>query len=224
MDKVARSRWRAPRLQACRAQPTPPRIDCSGARLEGYEHCTVRVDDYLRCLSDWSDSATCDYAGQVLPQPDSCAVVVDACPSLYLGDPEAMPIEPCDEANAPLRKDEDDDIRGLDPCRPVPARLVVLGDSIAACTGLPDDADCAPELLADSLRETMAPELRYEFHAQPGADMAGAIARQQEVEPGPGHVLVWFFAGGNDLNSCATAGPLGAPSCVQALADAGPVC
>jgi lysophospholipase L1-like esterase len=101
--------------------------------------------------------------------------------------------------------DEDDDVRGLDRCRPVPARMVALGDSIAACTANidPDGSTaCAPTRIAEYLREHYAPGLIYEDHSVPGAITVHGPIQAQGVAPGPGHVFVWVYLGGNDLLSC----------------------
>jgi lysophospholipase L1-like esterase len=84
-----------------------------------------------------------------------------------------------------------------------PARLVVLGDSIAACmnVGGPSGAGCGPRLLADYLRTTYAPMLEYENRAVGGAVTTDVPARQLAlVAGGPGHVLVLVYVGGNDLS------------------------
>jgi lysophospholipase L1-like esterase len=83
-----------------------------------------------------------------------------------------------------------------------PSRLVVLGDSIAACfnVGGKDGPACSPRMLADHLRTTYAPVLVYENRAVNGAITTDVPARQlATVEGGPGHVLVLVYVGGNDL-------------------------
>jgi lysophospholipase L1-like esterase len=84
-----------------------------------------------------------------------------------------------------------------------PARLVVLGDSIAACfnVGGPTGAACSPRMLGDYLQATYAPGLKVENLAMGGAITTDVPARQLPlVAGGPGHVLVLVYVGGNDLS------------------------
>jgi lysophospholipase L1-like esterase len=84
-----------------------------------------------------------------------------------------------------------------------PARLVVLGDSIAACfnVGGPTGAACSPRMLADYLQTRYAPALKYENRAVNGAITTDVPSSQlATVASGPGHVLVLVYVGGNDLS------------------------
>jgi lysophospholipase L1-like esterase len=85
---------------------------------------------------------------------------------------------------------------------PRPARLVVLGDSITACSnvgGKMADA-CSLKKLYDYVKATYAPALVYDNQAVGGA-VSADVPRQQlaAVKPGPGRVLVVVYVGGNDL-------------------------
>jgi hypothetical protein len=94
------------------------------------------------------------------------------------------------------------DVYGIDVCRSTPRRLIVLGDSIAACSGLSgmaESPDCFGMLIADHLRGQLAPDLVTENHAAAGARTASLLQQAVEVEPGPGHVWVLVYAIGNDL-------------------------
>jgi lysophospholipase L1-like esterase len=83
-----------------------------------------------------------------------------------------------------------------------PARMIVLGDSIAACSNLggKDMATCSTTMLAAYLRTSYAPDLRYENQAMGGAVTTDVPGQQlATVEGGPGHALVLVYVGGNDL-------------------------
>jgi lysophospholipase L1-like esterase len=83
-----------------------------------------------------------------------------------------------------------------------PARMIVLGDSIAACqnVGGKMGADCSARKLYDYVKATYAPALVYENQAVGGAVTADVPARQLEaVKAGPGAVLLLVYVGGNDL-------------------------
>lgn len=87
-------------------------------------------------------------------------------------------------------------------CQPVPARMVVLGDSIPACVGVggKDSNDCAPKQLNDYLVETYGP-MTYENLSVGGA-VTTDVSNDQifDIEVGvPGHVIVVIYIGGNDL-------------------------
>ncbi len=85
---------------------------------------------------------------------------------------------------------------------PKPARLVILGDSIAACStvGGKDNADCAAKKLHVALEATN-PGLVYQNLAVGGAVTANVPDSQLAgVTTGPGHVLVVLTIGGNDLS------------------------
>jgi GDSL-like lipase/acylhydrolase family protein len=85
---------------------------------------------------------------------------------------------------------------------PRPTRMIVLGDSIAACSNLngKDDPNCSARMLADYVTASYAPALSYENLAVGGAVTTDVSATQLgTVTTGPGHVLVLVFVGGNDL-------------------------
>jgi lysophospholipase L1-like esterase len=86
--------------------------------------------------------------------------------------------------------------------RPRPARLVVLGDSIAACSNVGNEngADCSLKKLADYLKSHYAPQLSYENQAVGAAVTADVPAQQlATIEKRAGHALVLVYVGGNDL-------------------------
>jgi lysophospholipase L1-like esterase len=100
--------------------------------------------------------------------------------------------------------DTGDDTTTGDPgvCQPIPTRMVVLGDSIAACAvvGGKDSDDCGPKRLNDHLAANYGP-LTYENLAVGGAVTSDVPQYQlPDIEVGiPGHVLVMIYVGGNDL-------------------------
>ena len=87
-------------------------------------------------------------------------------------------------------------------CQPTPTRMVVLGDSIAACAGVggKDSDDCAPKRLNSWLAANVGP-LSYENLSVGGAATTDDSNFQLgTIEVGmPGHVLVMIYIGGNDL-------------------------
>jgi len=103
---------------------------------------------------------------------------------------DAAPVDPAAPNNWPER------------CEPKPARVVVLGDSIAACSnvGGKDSADCASKKL-HAYVESIAPGATYQNVAVGGAVTADVPNSQlANVSTGPGHVLVVLTVGGNDLS------------------------
>ncbi len=77
--------------------------------------------------------------------------------------------------------------------RPRPARLVVLGDSIAACSniGNEDGPGCSLKKLFDYTKAQYAPTLVYDNEAVGAAVTEDVPATQLDrVAGGPGHVLV----------------------------------
>jgi hypothetical protein len=88
-------------------------------------------------------------------------------------------------------------------CYPTPSRLVVVGDSINACSnvGGRDGASCGPNVFHGTLSSSWAPGVTYENHAVGGA-VTEDVPNEQlpDVETGvAGHVLALVFIGGNDL-------------------------
>ena len=128
----------------------------------------------------------------------------------------------CDGAELPERGDDDDDIHGLDRCRPAPTRLVIVGDSIADCWGIRGLDPCAPRMLRDHLLRNHTSRVVYEERQAGGARLKGAVDAALTVEPGPGALLVWVYVGGNDLASCGNVGPDAGLSCVNDLVTAAP--
>jgi hypothetical protein len=127
--------------------------------------------------------------------------VVETCPQFanaffQEGEPPAcdretsLSVQPIDDAK---------DVHGADGCRPLPERLIVLGDSIAACYFISRPSDCGPLRFGEYLKTRYAPDLTVENHARSGAFTAELPEQARTVEGGPGHVLVWVFAIGNDL-------------------------
>jgi hypothetical protein len=108
------------------------------------------------------------------------------------GNEPRPPAEPCDpDAGAGEPPDTNDDVYGIDGCRPVPARLIVLGDSIAFVFG-PNTP------LVARLRE-WAPNVTWEGYAENGSQVASLPAQARRAAPGPGHVFVFIWSIGNDL-------------------------
>jgi len=99
----------------------------------------------------------------------------------------------------------DDTTTGDEPpagCQPTPTRMVILGDSIAACAGVggKDSNDCAPKIVNDHFAATYGP-ITYENLSVGGA-VTSDIPQYQlpDINVGiPGHVLVMIYIGGNDL-------------------------
>jgi len=85
---------------------------------------------------------------------------------------------------------------------PIPARFIVLGDSITACSNVGNEngANCSAKKLFDYLKATYAPALTYENGAV-GAAVTADVPEEQlgGVTTGPGHALVLIYIGGNDL-------------------------
>lgn len=88
-------------------------------------------------------------------------------------------------------------------CAETPTRLIVLGDSIAACFGVngKDAATCGPKIFNDSLAAGYAPGLVYENLAVSGAVTTDVVDSQlATVATGSaGHAVVLIYVGGNDL-------------------------
>ena len=88
------------------------------------------------------------------------------------------------------------------PGAPRPTRLVVLGDSIAACSniGSKQDPGCSPYKLYQHVKASYAPALVYENLAIGGADTQDVPGRETgQIAAAPGHALVLIYVGGNDL-------------------------
>jgi hypothetical protein len=77
-------------------------------------------------------------ATDAAPRLDFDVLFVERDPEPWPGSPdsERPPPEPCDpDAGINEPPDTNDELFGLDGCRPAPARLVVLGDSVASMGG-----------------------------------------------------------------------------------------
>jgi hypothetical protein len=179
----------------------PPAIDCAGIDFGPPGSCPVSVAEYLGCVHAWSAHRTCENVGRLVDPPEQCRRMVEVCPQFrnefsQEGEPPAcdrdrsLSVQPIDDAK---------DVHGADGCRPLPERLIVLGDSIAACYFISRSSDCGPLRFGEYLKTRYAPDLTVESHARSGAFTAELPEQARTVEGGPGHVLVWVFAIGNDL-------------------------
>jgi len=86
-------------------------------------------------------------------------------------------------------------------CSPKPKRVVVLGDSITACSviGGPQNADCVSKKLSDYVIAQYG-ATSYENHAVGGAKMADIPSQLDAIQPAAGPALVVMYIGGNDLS------------------------
>jgi lysophospholipase L1-like esterase len=202
----------------CSKKPSaavPPPLDWPSA-APFKPGCSATVRQYLAC-QDGITRLGCERAGSNLAAPPSeaCLAFERVCPTLDFQAPPPAVSTACPEQG----HDDGRDIHGFDGCRPKPARLIALGDSIATCTLVPNSAPCAPDLLADYLRTKYAPELRFESYALHGTRTADLREQASYVAPGPGHLLVWVFSGGNDLMDCSHPSVDMTRACVDALVE-----
>lgn len=202
-------------LAACRDLTAPAVLDCSLAHFDLGDECTATVTDYLACVQDTYEGLSCELVGQSLEVRANCLPLLRSCRTLAseFGDPDTY-VEPCDTATAPERVDDDDDIRGLDACPRLPARFVVLGDSIAACF-LSSDV-CAPDIIAEDLRQRYVADLDYQNDAVSNSRTMDWMTQAERVTPGPGHLWIWIYLGGNDLLACTGLAPTQILDCVDA--------
>jgi lysophospholipase L1-like esterase len=88
-------------------------------------------------------------------------------------------------------------------CFATPSRLIVLGDSIAACAGVggKEGGECGPKKFHAEVDSSYASGLAYENLAVSGAVTTNVADRQLDsVTTGQaGHALVLIYVGGNDL-------------------------
>jgi lysophospholipase L1-like esterase len=86
-------------------------------------------------------------------------------------------------------------------CAAAPKRVVVLGDSITACSvaGGPTGTDCVSKQFSDYVIAHYGPDATYENHAVGGAVLADIAGQLQGVQTGSGPVLFMIYIGGNDL-------------------------
>ncbi len=92
-------------------------------------------------------------------------------------------------------------------CAPTPDRLIVLGDSIAACFGVgdKDGATCGPKIFHESLASGYAPGVEYQNGAVSGSVTTSVPDNQlSTVATGAGHALVLIYVGGNDMQKYLT--------------------
>jgi hypothetical protein len=173
-------------------------VACNGVQFGPPGTCAVTVDDYFGCVADWNSVVTCDEVGLLIEAPAACSKVVAKCPRLGPSFFRRGATLPCADAGASAPPRQSDDLYGYDGCRPPPARFVVLGDSIAACHGLPRE-QCGPDLIADYVRTRYSPSVVVESHAADGAFTEDVPAQARLVAGGPGHVAVWVWVIGNDI-------------------------
>jgi lysophospholipase L1-like esterase len=112
---------------------------------------------------------------------------------------------PSEESGAEAPADGDSgegEETGTSECPPTPTRLVVLGDSIFACSNVGGKANeqCSAKALHTYLSEALGP-MAYENLAVNGAVTRDIPQSQLDtIDVGMnGHVLVLIFIGGNDL-------------------------
>jgi hypothetical protein len=110
------------------------------------------------------------------------------------GDEPTPPPEPCDpDAGTDEPPDTNDDVYGLDGCRPAPSRLIVLGDSIAE--------GFSESFLVDSRLREWAPGVAFERYSFSGSRIVDLPGQAQRAAPGPGHVFVFIWSIGNDFSA-----------------------
>jgi hypothetical protein len=87
-------------------------------------------------------------------------------------------------------------------CAPAPKRIIVLGDSITACSviGGPQSADCVSKKFSDYVIATYGPGATYENFAVGGAKLADIAGQLNNIPAGTGVALVMIYIGGNDLS------------------------
>jgi hypothetical protein len=183
-------------VTACKAggNAVDPATLCRGVTFGPPGTCQVSVGEYLRCADAWKDAVKCSEAGYMIEPPAACAGVVAGC--ARFADQFSLPGRPypCDsDAGAGRPPDTDDDIHGLDGCRPRPAKLVILGDSVASTTEL-------QRLLGERLR-ALSPNLVVDAHALGGTLVAALPGQARKVAPGAGHVFVFIWSIGNDMQT-----------------------
>jgi lysophospholipase L1-like esterase len=144
--------------------------------------------------------ASADDAAEMGPgtAPEGDATVADDAPA---DDDDTTPTEdtaPVDTGDS----GNDGADTGTTDCPPTPTRVVVLGDSIFACTnvGGKDNEQCSAKALHTYLTEKLGP-MAYENLAVNGAVTHDIVTNQLgTIDVGMnGHVLVLIFIGGNDL-------------------------
>jgi lysophospholipase L1-like esterase len=91
-------------------------------------------------------------------------------------------------------------------CVAAPARIVVLGDSITACSviGGPMAADCVSKQFSDYVIAHYGPGATYENYAVGGAQLKDIAGQMATVPATQGPTLMMLFIGGNDLTPYLT--------------------
>ena len=86
-------------------------------------------------------------------------------------------------------------------CAAKPKRVVVLGDSITACSviGGAQNADCVSKKVSDYVIATYG-ATTYQNLAVGGAKLADIQAQLDNIQPAAGPALVIMYIGGNDLS------------------------
>jgi lysophospholipase L1-like esterase len=86
-------------------------------------------------------------------------------------------------------------------CAPTPKRVIVLGDSITACSviGGPQNANCVSKQFFDYVKANYAPEAEYVNRAVGGARLRDLAGQIDGIPEGDGPNLVLVYMGGNDL-------------------------
>ncbi len=86
-------------------------------------------------------------------------------------------------------------------CSAKPSRVVVLGDSITACSviGGPQTADCVSKKVAEYVMAQHG-ATTYQNHAVGGAKLSDIAAQLNAIQPAAGPALVVLYIGGNDLS------------------------
>lgn len=87
-------------------------------------------------------------------------------------------------------------------CATAPSRVVVIGDSIVACSvvGGPQNANCMSKQFSDYVIAQYAPGAVYQNYAVGGAKLADIAGQLNNIPNGTGAALVMIYIGGNDLS------------------------
>lgn len=103
-------------------------------------------------------------------------------------------------------------------CAAKPKRVVVLGDSITACSviGGAQNADCVSKKVSDYVIANYG-ATTYQNLAVGGAKLSDIAAQLNNIQPAPGPALVIIYIGGNDLS------PFIFQSDAQAMAGYAPI-
>ncbi len=91
-------------------------------------------------------------------------------------------------------------------CVAAPKRIVVIGDSITACSviGGPQAADCMSKQFSDYVIAHYGPGATYENYAVGGAQLKDIAGQMANVPATQGPTLMMLFIGGNDLTPYLT--------------------